>query len=175
MPHRLLPDVVLSHLTLPFFACLVAAAPPSLAPSRRSALRIAAAATATAAAAAAEHNRAQSRISLLQHKIALLATKTGSVVLLEGLPGSGKTEALSVFAARTMPRTALIHFTAASPYHASKSFGGWSMVLQQYLDSLHKLEVNRRGISAAVLCDGTILSFLSAGEGKNGVGSQPHA
>eukprot|EP00752_Nemacystus_decipiens_P003083 g2855.t2 len=82
-----------------------------------------------------------SRISLLQHKIALVATKTGSVVLLEGLPGSGKTEALSVFAARTMPRTALIHFTAASPYHANKSFGGWSMVLQQYLDSLHKLEM----------------------------------
>eukprot|EP00903_Cladosiphon_okamuranus_P016576 g15291.t1 len=84
-----------------------------------------------------------SRISLLQHKIALVAHKTGSVLLLEGLPGSGKTEALSVFAARTMPRTALIHFTAASPYHANKSFGGWSMVLQQYLDSLHKLEAGR--------------------------------
>ncbi|CAM9367250.1 unnamed protein product, partial [Ectocarpus sp. 6 AP-2014] len=82
----------------------------------------------------------ESRISLLQHKIALVGTGTGSVVLLEGLPGAGKTEVLSVFAARTMPRKALIHFTAASPYHVNKGFGGWSMVLQQYLDSLYKQE-----------------------------------
>lgn len=63
------------------------------------------------------------------------------MVLLEGLPGAGKTEVLSVFAARTLPRKALIHFTAASPYHVNKGFGGWSMVLQQYLDSLYKQEV----------------------------------
>ncbi|CAN0597505.1 unnamed protein product, partial [Laminaria digitata] len=61
--------------------------------------------------------------------------QVGSVLLLEGLPGAGKTEVLSVFTARTLPRKALIHFTAASPYHSNKGFGGWSMVLQQYLDS----------------------------------------
>lgn len=83
----------------------------------------------------------QSRISLLQHKIALVQDQVGSVVLLEGLPGAGKTELLSVFAARTLMRTALTHFTAASPYNASKSFGSWSMVLQQELDRLYKQEV----------------------------------
>lgn len=65
------------------------------------------------------------------------------MVILEGLPGAGKTEVLSVFAARTLERTALIHFTAASPYHADQKFGGWSMVLQQYLDSLYKQEVSK--------------------------------
>lgn len=90
-----------------------------------------------------KRNESQSRICLLQHKIAL-HQKTGSVVLLEGMPGAGKTEALSVFAARTMPRSALIHFTAASPYHVNKKFGGWQMVLQQYLDSLHRQEVSWR-------------------------------
>lgn len=77
----------------------------------------------------------------MEHKIALVTRQVGSVLLLEGLPGAGKTEVLSVFTARTLPRKALIHFTAASPYHSNKGFGGWSMVLQQYLDSLYKHEV----------------------------------
>ena len=83
----------------------------------------------------------QSRISLLQYKIALVQDQVGSVVLLEGLPGAGKTELLSVFTARTLMRTALTHFTAASPYNTKQSFGSWSMVLQQYLDRVYKQEV----------------------------------
>lgn len=84
----------------------------------------------------------QCRMRLLEHKIALITKQVGSVVILEGLPGSGKTEMLSVFTARTLPHTAPIQFTAASPFQAKQRFGGWSMVLQQYLDSLCNQEVS---------------------------------
>lgn len=91
-----------------------------------------------------------------------MTTQVGSVILLEGLPGSGKTEVLSGFAARTLPRTAVIHFTAASPYQAKKPFGGWSIVLQQYLDTLCRVEVGRCSV------DGNFGGICFVGKGAWG-------
>ncbi|CAM9218617.1 unnamed protein product [Chrysoparadoxa australica] len=81
------------------------------------------------------------RLRLLEHKIALINRHEGCVIILEGGPGSGKTALMSLFAAHTLPHSALIHFTAASPYHNQHPFGAWAMVMQQFLDTHSKDKV----------------------------------
>jgi hypothetical protein len=51
--------------------------------------------------------------------------------MLEGLPGSGKTDILSKFAAQTLPHTAVVHFAAAGPFNYKRPYSAWSLILQQ--------------------------------------------
>jgi hypothetical protein len=53
------------------------------------------------------------------------------VLLLEGLPGSGKTDILSTFAAQTLPHTAVVHFAAAGTFSYKRPYSAWSLILQQ--------------------------------------------
>ncbi|CAM9555379.1 unnamed protein product, partial [Phaeothamnion confervicola] len=89
----------------------------------------------------------RSRAYLLERKIELIWRGRGSVVVLEGGPGVGKSDVLGMFMAHTLPHTALFHVTVASPYQYHKPFGAWSVVLQQYLDdAAHTL--SRRSMTA---------------------------
>jgi hypothetical protein len=74
---------------------------------------------------------------------------------MEGLPGAGKTDVLSNFVARTMPLTAPIMYTSASPYGDKVHFGIFGVVLQQYLDSIrdHTSDETREGALLSELQD----------------------
>ena len=59
----------------------------------------------------------------------------GSVVLLEGDPGVGKSTLLEHFLSRMLPQTTPAYFTAGSPFNRKRSFGVWAVIIQQFLDT----------------------------------------
>ena len=77
------------------------------------------------------------RSKLLEKKIKLVDQGRGGVVILEGEPGSGKTELIAGFVAKTLPQTSEIYITHGNPFCGHvKAFGVWGVVLQQFLDAL---------------------------------------
>ncbi len=75
------------------------------------------------------------QLVLLQMKASLVLEHKGGVVLLEGAPGVGKTNLLSRFAAKTLPQTTSVHFTASSPFgYGGGPYDPWGALLGQLLD-----------------------------------------
>ena len=83
------------------------------------------------------------RRTLLEQKLQLVDKGIGSITILEGEPGSGKTEILASFVARCLPNTAVVYVTSGSPFfgHATNC-GPWATVIQQYLDLTAKASIN---------------------------------
>jgi ABC-type branched-subunit amino acid transport system ATPase component len=71
----------------------------------------------------------------MEHKIALVESRVGSTILIEGEPGVGKTHLLSTFMGSYLPETACIYFVAGSPFEIIKPYAAMGVVLGQYLES----------------------------------------
>ncbi len=80
--------------------------------------------------------RMQTQLTLLQMKASLVLEHKGGVALLEGAPGVGKTDILSRFAARTLPGSAIVHFTASSSLSYNIPYGSLGALLGQFLDDM---------------------------------------
>jgi hypothetical protein len=84
---------------------------------------------------AAIQNRATiARRAMLESKIRLVNDCKGSVLLLEGLPGVGKSHMISQFVGTTMPHTAPLMYVSGCPFGVHKPFGAYALLMQQYLD-----------------------------------------
>jgi len=110
------------------------------------------------------------RRGLLEQKIKLVNDKKSSVTIVEGEPGSGKTEVLANFVARCLPNTAPIYVTTGSPFfgHAPHC-GVWATVIQQYLDLViaHEAKANpSKPESTKVKPVGITSRYFPRGNGK---------
>ncbi len=79
---------------------------------------------------------ALARAQLLTTKIKLLEKREGSVLLVEGEIGSGKTELLRRFVHATLPGTARVVCTAGSPFDRTSVLGVWKGIFRQLLDAV---------------------------------------
>ena len=73
------------------------------------------------------------RIILLK-KILLVDHQIGSVVILEGDAGVGKSHFIANFISKVLTNTVPIYFVSGSPYAHAEPFGPYIVVVQQYLD-----------------------------------------
>ena len=90
---------------------------------------------------------------LLERKIALVEGRVGSTMLLEAEAGVGKTHLLASFIAHSLPETAAIYYSTASPFEVIKPYAVFSVILRQFLDSKRNPQQPGRDTRTAILLE----------------------